>query len=233
MLKAFLFDMDGVLYDSMPLHADAWYHVMHDVYGLSCTRELFFRLEGATGDQVITDLFLEQRGRKLTPDEARAIYREKGNVFKQLGPAAPMPGAAEVLRKVGEHGLTRVLVTGSGQLSMLDRLNRDYPGCFDASRIVSAMDTPIGHGKPHPDPYLMGLKKAGSLSPGEAIVVENAPLGVQAGKAADIFTVGVNTGPLPKECLSEAGADIVLDSMRELADSFDKILSIYRKSRVM
>ncbi len=233
MLKAFLFDMDGVLYDSMPHHADAWYHVMHDVYGLTCTRELFFRLEGATGDQVITDLFLEQRDRQLTLDEARAIYREKGNAFRKLGPAAPMPGAAEVLRKVGEQRLTRVLVTGSGQLSMLDRLNRDYPECFDTAHIVSAKDTPIGHGKPHPDPYLMGLKKAGNLLPDEAIVVENAPLGVQAGKAAGIFTVGVNTGPLPKTCLSDAGADLVLDSMQELADSFDKILSIYHKSSEM
>ncbi len=229
MLRAFLFDMDGVLYDSMPLHAEAWYHVMHDIYGFTCTRELFYREEGATGDQVITDMYLEQRGRHLMPEEAAAIYREKGEAFKALGPARPMPGAAEVLRKVGENSLTRVLVTGSGQLSMLNRLSRDYPGCFDVSHIVSAMDTPIGHGKPHPDPYLMGLKKAGNLLPEEAIVVENAPLGVQAGKAAGIFTVGVNTGPLPKECLSEAGADVVLNSMQELADSFDKILSLYLK----
>lgn len=229
MLQAFLFDMDGVLYDSMPHHADAWYQVMHDVYGLSCTRELFFRLEGATGDQVITDMFLSQRGRRLSPQEAQAIYREKGEAFRKLGPAAPMPGASAVLQKVGEKGLTRVLVTGSGQFSMIERLNRDYPGCFDADHIVSAKDTPIGHGKPHPDPYLMGLKKAGNLPPDQAIVVENAPLGVQAAKAAGIFTVGVNTGPLPKQCLAEAGADVVLDSMRELADSFDKILSLYMK----
>ena len=223
-IKAFLFDMDGVLFNSMPNHAEAWYQVMHEHYGFVCDRTFFYLVEGSTGHQVIDDFFVEQRGRHATEYELEAIYKEKSQCFTQLGPTEPMAGAAEVLRKVGERQLTRVLVTGSGQASLLNKLNNVYPGVFDLDHIVSGKDCPIGHGKPHPDPYLMGLVKAGNLKPDEAIVVENAPMGVQAGKAAGIFTIGVNTGPLDPQVLKDAGADIVLPSMSALANELDYIL---------
>ena len=227
MLKAFLFDMDGVLFDSMPKHAEAWYQIMGEHYGFACDRTFFYLCEGATGQQVIDDFFVEQRGRHAEPWEIEMIYKEKSQAFVQMGQAEPMPGAADVLRKVGEKGLIRVLVTGSGQPSLLSKLNFVYPNVFDPSRMVSAKDCPIGHGKPMPDPYLMGLRKAGNLNPSEAIVVENAPLGVQAGHAAGIFTVAVNTGPLDPKALRKAGADIVLSSMSELATRFDEILTLH------
>ena len=71
----------------------------------------------------------------------------------------------------------------------------------------------------------MGLKKA-NISASEAIVVENAPLGVQAARAAGIFTIAVNTGPLKDEVLKEAGADLVLPSMQYLADNWEELFSL-------
>lgn len=242
-LRAFLFDMDGVLFDSMKNHAEAWYQVMGEHYGFACDRTIFYMYEGSTGAQTIDAFFLEQRGRHATEQEIHDIYAEKSRVFTQLGPAAPMPGAAEVLQKVGKRGLTRVLVTGSGQPSLINRLDLIFPGVFDWNHIVSGLDCPLGHGKPHPDPYLFGLRKAagiiepldwskvpphpthfGGLLPAEAIVVENAPMGVQAAKAAGIFTVAVNTGPLDPQVLADAGADVVLGSMLELSERFDQII---------
>ena len=244
-IKAFLFDMDGVLFDSMKHHSEAWYQVMGEHYGFACDRTLFYMFEGMTGHQVIDDMFVAQRGRHATEREIETIYAEKSQIFTQLGPAEPMQGAAEVLRKVGEKGFARVLVTGSGQASLINKLNVAYPGVFDWNHIVSGLDCPIGHGKPHPDPYLFGLRKAAentkpvdweaadpfasgvTLSHDEAIVVENAPRGVQAARAAGIFTVAVNTGPLDPKVLSEAGADIVLEGgMLELAERFEEILEI-------
>ncbi len=229
MLKAFLFDMDGVLFDSMRNHAEAWYQTMAEHYGFTCDRTLFYLYEGSTGAQTIDSLFVEQRGRHATDYEIETIYAEKSRCFTQLGPAEPMPGASDVLRQVAQHQYTRVLVTGSGQISLIDRLHLAYPGAFDADHVVWAKDCPIGHGKPHPDPYLIGLRKAGNLNPSEAIVVENAPMGVQAGKAAGIFTIGVNTGPLNPSVLSDAGADIVLGSMLELAERLDEIIEIQHR----
>lgn len=222
--------MDGVLFNSMPNHAEAWYQVMGEHYGFTCDRTFFYMVEGSTGQQVIDDFFVQQRGRHAEPWEIEQIYREKSQAFVQLGAAEPMNGAAEVLRKVQEKGLQCILVTGSGQPSLINKLNLAYPGVFDWNRIVSGKDCPIGHGKPHPDPYLMGLKKGGNLLPQEAIVIENAPLGVQAGRAAGVFTVGVNTGPLDPKVLEDAGANVVLSSMSELAERFEDILLAANRS---
>ncbi len=218
--------MDGVLFDSMPNHAEAWYQVMGEHYGFACDRTIFYMYEGSTGAQTIDAFFVEQRGRHATPEEIHDIYAEKSNLFTQLGPALPMAGAADVLRKVGERGLLRILVTGSGQPSLLNKLDRTYPGVFSPEHMVSGKDCPLGKGKPHPYPYLMGLQKAGNLLPEQAIVVENAPLGVRAGKAAGCFTIGVNTGPLDPDVLRQAGADIVLDSMHELANRLDEVIAM-------
>ncbi|MEG1999483.1 MAG: HAD-IA family hydrolase, partial [Bacteroidales bacterium] len=87
--------------------------------------------------------------------------------------------------------------------------------------MVTAFDVKIG--KPNPEPYLIGLKKAG-VKATEAIVIENAPLGIEAGVSAGIFTIGVNTGPLPDELLYEAGADIVFPDIYVLTEEIRKII---------
>ena len=79
-------------------------------------------------------------------------------------------------------------------------------------------------GKPYPDPYLLALERGG-LKPNEAIVVENAPLGVTAGVAAGLFTVAVNTGLLKDEVLSNAGASLVYPSMQALCDDWEELFS--------
>ena len=95
---------------------------------------------------------------------------------------------------------------------MLFRSQRDH--------MVTAFD--VKYGKPHPEPYLMGLEKAG-VQANEAIVVENAPIGVQAGTAAGIFTVAVNTGPLDRQVLLDAGADLLFPSMQALCDDWERL----------
>mgnify|MGYP000706613490 CR=1 FL=1 len=85
-------------------------------------------------------------------------------------------------------GLQRLVVTGSGQHSLIDKLNHTYPGHFNREKMVTAFD--VKYGKPHPEPYLMGLQKA-HAKPNETFVVENAPMGVEAAVAANIFTIAV------------------------------------------
>ena len=80
--------------------------------------------------------------------------------------------------------------------------------------MVTAYD--VKYGKPHPEPYLMGLQKAG-VATNEAIVIENAPMGVEAGVAAGIFTIAVNTGPLPDQVLLDRGANLLFPDMATLA----------------
>lgn len=218
-LKAVLFDMDGVLFDSMKNHSEAWNKAM-SIYGMNLSREEAYMHEGRTGASTINIVSQRERGHDATEEEIKEIYKTKSDIFNNLPKAEPMPGAFTLLKQVKEAGLTPVLVTGSGQLSLIDNLNHHYPGIFTKELMVTAFD--VKYGKPNPEPYLMGLKKAG-IKANEAIVVENAPLGVRAGVAAGIFTVAVNTGPIPDSALLDEGANILFNSMQEFSDKWNAL----------
>ena len=140
-----------------------------------------------------------------------------------------MPGALEVLIKIKEAGFIPMVVTGSGQTSLLDRLNKNFPNIFKRELMVTAFD--VKYGKPNPEPYLMALKKGG-IQPNEAIVIENAPLGVQAGVAAGIFTIAVNTGPLPDDALLSQGANLLFHSMLDFNDNWKTLLEYLNKKKM-
>jgi HAD superfamily hydrolase (TIGR01509 family) len=224
-LKAVLFDMDGVLFDSMGNHTLSWYNAITEA-GMPCDRDEFYLFEGATGSYTINRLFNIHFGREATEEEKEHIYKRKSHFFNQLPKAQPLPFAFDLLNTVKAQGLVPILVTGSGQRSLLDRLNIYFPNVFAADRMVTAYD--VKNGKPHPEPYLRGLKKM-NLMPHEAIVVENAPLGVQSAHAAGVFTVAVNTGPIDDHILMDAGADLLFDSVEKLYLNWDEILSMLSK----
>ena len=218
-LRAVLFDMDGVLYNSMPSHAKAWHRAMAH-FGYDLPEQEAYMHEGRTGASTINIVSLRQRGVEESEERIQEIYRVKSEFFNEYPPAEPMSGALELLRKLQTQGLKILIVTGSGQASLLDRLNHHFPGIFCRELMVTAFD--VKRGKPDPEPYLMGLQKGG-LHADECVVVENAPLGVRAAKAAGIFTIAVNTGPLPNEALTDEGADILLPSMQALCDAWNML----------
>ena len=215
--KVVLFDMDGVLFDSMPNHALSWSKVCTE-FGLDMSPEEAFMHEGRTGEATINILTQRYWNRKATSEEVQRIYEAKCREFNACPEAPKMPGAEELLRKVKAQGLGIFVVTGSGQLSLLNRLETHYPGFFTQDHVISSKD--VKHGKPHPEPYLMGLQKAG-VQPWEAIVVENAPLGVEAAVAANIFTVAVNTGPLPESALLDKEANLLFPSMQAFCNQWE------------
>ena len=217
-IKVILFDMDGVLYDSMPHHVRAWKETM-DAYNVPSTEHDFYLLEGRTGGTTIDYLFRRHFGHNATDEEKATIYSEKAERFCRLNNGQLMQGAESVLQKVKEAGLKASVVTGSGQPNLLKKLESDYKKWIDHTKTISALDVKLG--KPHPEPYLMALK-AWNISPDEAIVIENAPLGIESAKAAGIFTIAVNTGQLENKVLLTAGADLLIPSMQTLANEWDK-----------
>ena len=226
--KAVLFDMDGVLYDSMRFHARAW-HEVATLHQLTSRPEDFYMFEGRTGESTINELYQRTFQRDATAEEKQTIYKEKADLFNTYNDGAPMTGAAEVLKEVEASGLQRLVVTGSGQHSLIDKLNHTYPGHFNREKMVTAFD--VKYGKPHPEPYLMGLQKA-HVKPNEAFVVENAPMGVEAAVAANIFTIAVNTGPLPDQVLLDAGADLLYPDMENLAKDWKQIIELVKSTRL-
>lgn len=135
-----------------------------------------------------------------------------------------MPGAAKMVSTLMHNHIQPVLVTGSSQGSLIKRLQYDYPNAFVEPYRISGEDVKLG--KPSPEPYLMGLMRA-NVAPNEAIVIENAPLGVQAGVAAGVFTIAVNTGPIPAEELYRAGADLVFESMPDFASQVADLIRTF------
>lgn len=214
--KAALFDMDGVLYDSMPNHAIAWQQSMAS-FGIHMTAEDAYATEGARGIDTIRTMVLKQKGEEITLERAQEMYDEKTRIFHSMPKPIVMPGVVEVMKGMKARGWRIGVVTGSGQRPLINRLLTDFADFLDEDHIVTAYD--VKRGKPAPDPYLMGMKKVGT-EPAETIVVENAPLGVKAGVASGAFTIAVNTGPLPDEILLAAGANLLFPNMQALCKHF-------------
>ena len=214
--------MDGVLYDSMGNHAVAWVQSMQK-FGINMTADDAYATEGARGVDTIRYMVRQQKGIEISEAQAQEMYDEKSRIFHSMPEAPIMPGILSLMEQISNAGISIGVVTGSGQKPLIARILRDFGKYVSQEHITTAYDVP--RGKPNPDPYLIGLQKAGNLQPSEAIVVENAPLGIRAGIAANIYTVAVNTGPLADQVLLDAGANILFPTMQALSDSWKELLS--------
>lgn len=211
MFSAFFFDMDGVLFDSMPNHIAAWSETLAK-YGIPFTARDCYLNEGRTSRDVIM-LLAERHHVTVVEDQLEQIYHEKTAAYRRIGGGKPMKDMDKVLQVLTSQKADIWVVTGGGQLDLYEQLEAVFPSVFQRNKMVTAFD--YAHGKPHPEPYLTAWERSG-FSKKDCCVVENAPLGIQAGKAAGLFTIGVNTGALTRDDLLQAGADIVFDNMAQL-----------------
>ena len=203
--------MDGVLYDSMRNHAKAWHDSMAS-YGVQMSIEEAYAFEGMRGFETIKIVAGKQWGREITDEESNEMYRVKSEHYAACPTAGMIPGVHHLQEDMQRLGLRIGVVTGSGQHSLLERILRDFDGLVSPDIMVTALN--IKRGKPAPDPYLRGMELAGT-KPWQTIVVENAPLGIRAGVAAQCFTVAVNTGPLADEVLLREAPDLLFHNMDE------------------
>ena len=214
MPKAVFFDQDGILYNSMPYHAESWAYAMTK-HGLPYTPEECYRNEGRTSTGVIQEYYLRIFGKEASPEIIQAIYADKTEHFNEMTGGFPgtIPGVSDVLHFLYDHGVQCWVVTGSGQHNLIDALNETFDHVFTGN--ISSFD--VLHGKPDPEPYLKAWSRSG-FKKEECMVVENAPLGVRAAKAAELFTCAVNTGPLPDSDLAAEGADRIFPDMYALLE---------------
>lgn len=221
-IKGVMFDMDGVIFNSMPLHAKSWVKAFADC-GIEFTEYQVYLNEGRTGAATVDEQFLKYFGRHSTHAEQQEIYKIKSNYFQQLPKPELIRNIGDVVDFLAENNIARTIVTGSGENSTLERVKQIFGSKFDRNLMVTAND--VKQGKPYPEPYLIGLQKL-NLKPTEAIVVENAPLGIRAGVAAGVFTIAVNTGILNRTDLETAGANLVADNMLELLNVLKNIVKV-------
>jgi beta-phosphoglucomutase len=198
-LKAILFDMDGVLVDSMKYHMKSWKQLLENE-GISITERFIYEHEGAMGLDIIQNLF-HKAGLSVDVDRILEIYDQQNRIFQEeyLGKVRLYPEALTLIDGLQQSGLRLGLVTSS-RMNLVEQIWEDhqYLDRFDA--IVTADD--VTRFKPNPDPYLKALEKL-KQEPESCLVVENAPAGIEAAKAAGLRCYAVLT-TLPQESLYQA-----------------------------
>jgi len=210
--KAVLFDLDGVITDTMGLHYEA-YRQAFEKYGIHVTPLDIYRTEGMPSLEV-GKAIVKEKGANLSDEQVKSLIDDKREIYRELAAkdAKTFPGVPETLRMLRENGIKLALITGSNSKSVAGVIKKvGLDGAFDA--VVTGDDT--ARGKPYPDPYRKGMEKLGVAS-GHCVVVENAPLGIQAAKAAGAgYVIGVTT-TLPDKYLN--GADDVMGSFADIEE---------------
>jgi beta-phosphoglucomutase len=209
---AVIFDMDGVLVDTYHAHYRSWL-AMAEPEGLSFTEQEFAAGFGRTSREIIA--FYWGEGRK-SEREMAAMDKIKEAEFRRLitQEIPAMPGVAELLKSLRGAGFK--LAVGSSAPPenvnfVLDGLK--IRSMFDA--VITGGD--VLRGKPDPQVFLLAAQRIG-LSPRQCAVVEDAPPGVAAAKAAGMAAVGLcSTGRKPEDLVE---ADTVVDSLGELSPEF-------------
>jgi beta-phosphoglucomutase len=210
--KAVLFDLDGVIADTMGLHYEAFRQAFAK-YGVQVTPLEIFELEGMPSREVGKAL-VRRKGASLADEQVMKAVEDKREIYRSLAAkdARTFPDVPETLKMLRENGVRLALVTGSNLKTVTEVLKKTgLEGAFDA--VVSGDDTP--RGKPYPDPYLKGMERLGIPAP-NCVVVENAPLGIEAAKAAGVGYVIAVTTTLPAEYLK--GADDIMPSFADLEE---------------
>lgn len=199
--KGIIFDMDGVLVDAMPFHCKAIQTAAKQEVNIDVAQRDVYLLEGMPGEDMVKELLRQKRYtgniEELSNDDsdklnflAHRIHERKKKVFQQINASAPINGAREVVSNIG---CKKALVSGAAEQEV-DSIIDKYFGKDAFDVVVSGED--LEEGKPSPDPFRTALTKMG-LTESDAIVVENAPLGVKAANNAKLkCIVTLNNTPL-------------------------------------
>lgn len=204
--RAILFDMDGVVVDSMGFHAAAWKEVLGE-HGLVMDDIDIFRREGMSGRQSVEDIFTEQ-GVPFPGDEAYLRLEEKKHSLFERNRITLYPLVRDIIAWAGGNGTMTALVTGSPRRSVEYVMPADVLALFDA--VITAGD--VSRGKPDSEPYEKAMR-ALRVDAAETLVVENSPMGILSAKAAGALCYALET-TLPARFLG--GADRVFRDHAEL-----------------
>ncbi len=216
LLKAVLFDYDGVLVDSMSYHVEAWQTVFREV-NLEIQPEAVYLTEGSRSIELARNIFSE-RHLEITEEELSKFVDKKQRVYQQITKAKLTDGAEVLITKLRGERLRIGLVTGSTRFNVQVTLPPPILSQFDI--IITGDETQ--NGKPHPEGYL-NAARALRVKPEECLVIENAPFGIQAAKNAGM-KVAALTVTLDRTQLD--GADFYAKGLSELNSQWQRLIRV-------
>jgi beta-phosphoglucomutase len=165
--------------------------------------------EGRSSREILP-ILMQESGVSIPEDHQDAFIEEKREYYRSIVQVEQYPGAFEVIEGLKARGYKVALVTACALKNMQHSLTSAQQAHFDF--IITGDEVP--RAKPFPDPYLTAARHIGA-APGECVVVENAPLGIEAAKKAGMYCAAIET-TLGKEYL--ASADCILPTIRDLLD---------------
>jgi beta-phosphoglucomutase family hydrolase len=173
---AYIFDCDGTLADTMPLHYRAWKRIVAELGG-SFPKELFYQWGGKPTAQILS-LLRDEHGLKVD-DVQKAAQRKEEYFLEMIDEVKPIEAVLQIARRW--YGIKPMAVASGGFRRQIERT-------LDALGIRSLFNTVVcvedyARGKPFPDPFLEAARRLNVL-PAECVVFEDSPLGVQAAQAA-------------------------------------------------
>jgi HAD superfamily hydrolase (TIGR01509 family) len=216
MLKALIFDCDGVIADSEPLHLAALQRALSEE-GITLTEETYYREYLALDDRGCFTKAFNDDGKALTAEKLRELIERKA---ARLEPVMRehlriFPGVAEFIRTAAA---CYPMAVASGALRHEINLILEFAGVRDCfAVVVSAED--VTRGKPDPEAFrkahaALSASQAGGIAAAECLVIEDSLHGVEAGKRAGMAVLAV-TNSYSRQRLQ--AADLVIDSFDELA----------------
>ncbi|MVM32814.1 beta-phosphoglucomutase [Spirosoma sp. HMF4905] len=188
-IKAFLFDLDGVIVDTAIYHYQAWKRLANEL-GFDISEEFNEGLKGVSRMESL-DLILAHGGLTLSEEKKTELATQKNQWYLELVSRMTsddiLPGVATFFSQVRKAGLQTALGSVSKNAPMiLERIG--MTNAFDA--IIDG--TKISKGKPDPEVFTKGAAELG-VSPVECVVFEDAVAGVEAGKRGGMFVVGLGS----------------------------------------
>jgi beta-phosphoglucomutase len=216
---AVIWDVDGTLVDTAELHFQAWCSLAREL-DRPFTRADFAGTFGWRNAEIIPKLF----GLASEP-EVTALGNRKEDLYRaqaQKG-VSLLPGAGALLRGLDEASVPQAIGSSAPRANV--ELILELTGARQFfTAIVSMEDT--SRGKPDPQVFLLAAQRLG-VAPGHCLVLEDAPVGIQAAKGGGMRAIGVTfVGHHPAESLRRAGADLVVSSLEQVSSG--KIIELSR-----
>lgn len=218
-LKGAIFDLDGVVVDTVPIHFKAWRR-MFEEYGKRFTFEDYKkkvdgipRIDG--GKAILTELSTEELIKATNKKQKyflEYLKKEKIRVFKT---------AIKLMKELKSKGIKTAVISSS----------KNSPYILKKTGILKLLDAEVNgnditKGKPHPQIFLMAAKRM-EIKPENCIVFEDAALGVKAAKRAKMFCIGIDRHKDPERL---KGADLVVSNLKGM--NYDKLISIFEKEGI-
>jgi HAD superfamily hydrolase (TIGR01509 family) len=193
-MRGIIFDMDGVLIDAMPFHAEAMKIAIKEETNYEIDKKIVYQLEGMPSNNLVKEIFKKYNiNKELDQELIEKISERKKQLFKEIEDTHLIEGVPDLIKMLNECKCLKAIVTGAAKKEIELTIDKMI-GLKNFDVVVSGED--VEAGKPNSDPFVVALQKM-NIKSSECIVVENAPLGVEAANKAGIRCIlTLNNTPL-------------------------------------